>query len=105
MGVPDGSLVLQLNQDAQVIAGSGGFVSAAEQLIFQFDATGNLVSGSQTYSNAELNPQANGVFGTYYLVAIYDANGARLNSAATYWQFTESAGSTVNISSMAPYVP
>lgn len=83
-----------------MLAGPGGLVPASQILVFQLDASGNIQSGAKLYSNAELGPT-----GTYYKVAIYDANGARLNASQTYWQFTESAGSTVDISQMTPFNP
>jgi hypothetical protein len=101
--VPNGSICFQLNVDATVIAPPYGFVGASLEVTFQFDATGNLVQPAQLYSNAELNPQNGMGLGTYYLVTVYDQNGARINQDPMWWQFTEAAGATVDISAMTPY--
>jgi hypothetical protein len=97
-------MTLQLNVDGTVIAAPYGIVLANEPVLFQFDSTGNLQSGAQIYSNAELQPQNSNGLGTYYLVTFYDANGARINKNPMWWQFTEPANSTVNISAMTPYM-
>jgi len=100
VGVPNGSISLQLNLDATIVAAPGGLVPAQQELVFQFDATGNLVQPAQIWANGELNPQNSSGLGTYYLVTIYDANGARINSSPMWWQFPQLAGATVDISFM-----
>lgn len=106
--VPNGSISFQLNVDATVIAAPGGFVAAAQEVVFQFDSTGHIQPNSpavaaQIYSNRELNPQLTPtLLGTYYLVTFYDANGARINKSPMWWQFPEVASSTVDISLMVP---
>lgn len=99
MAVSHGSIAFQLNMDATIVT-PGGIVPASQVLVFQFDGTGNLIQPAQLYSNAELNPQNSSGLATYYLVTIYDPNGARLNKSPLWWQFPSPAGSTVDISSM-----
>ena len=106
--VPNGSISFSLNVDATVIASPFGFVCADIPVVFQFDSNGNILPNSpaaaaQIWSNAELNPQNDIGLGTYYLVTLYDQNGARLNSVPMWWQFTEANGATVNISEMTPF--
>lgn len=103
LAIPNGSISLQLNVDATVIASPGGFVSGNVPFVFQFDANGNLVQPCLIWSNAELNPQNSLGLGTYYLVTIYDQNGCAVNKVPLWWQFTEAAGSTVDISTMTAY--
>jgi hypothetical protein len=108
LAVPNGSMALQLNIDATVIASPFGFVAARVPIVFQFDDTGNILppagqTDAMIYSNAELNPQNSIGLGTYYLVTFYDADGARLNQSPMWWQFTEPAGSTVDIGEVIPY--
>ena len=105
IAVPHGSITLQLNVDATIVASPYGLAVAAPIVTFQFDENGDILpnapaSEAQIYSNAELNPQNSQGVGTYYLVTIYDANGARLNSSPMFWQFPQAAGSTVDISEM-----
>jgi len=101
--VPNGAIAMQLNIDGTVIAAPGGIVMANEVVVFQFDSSGNIQSGAQIYSNKELQPQNSLGLGTYYLVTFYDPNGARLNKNPMWWQFSEAAGATVDISTMTPY--
>lgn len=102
--VPNGSISLQLNVDATVIASPYGFVCAAIPVIFQFDEDGALIQPARIWSNAELNPQlSTTLLGTYYLVTFYDQNGAVLNSTPMWWQFPEADGETVDISRMKPF--
>jgi hypothetical protein len=106
--VPNGSIKFQLNVDATVLASPFGFVCADIPITFQLDANGDILpnapaAAAQIYSNAELNPQNSIGLGTYYLVTIYDQNGARLNAVPMWWQFPEAAGSTVDISQMVPF--
>jgi hypothetical protein len=103
MFVPNGSITFQLNIDATVVASPGGQVLAQQALVFQFDATGNLVQPAKLYSNAELNPRTATTAGTFYLVTCYDANGARINNTPMWWLFSNAAGSTVDISTMTAY--
>lgn len=106
--VPNGSISFQLNVDAIVLTAPFGIIPAEQEVVFQFDATGNILPNApatlaQIYSNAELNPQnANGL-GTYYLVTFYDANGARINKLPMWWQFPQIAGSTVDIGKITPF--
>ena len=100
----NGSIVFQLNLDASIIATPYGQVPASQILVFQLDANGNLVQPAQIYSNLELNPQNASGLGTYYYVTIYDANGACMNAVPLVWQFVEAANSTVDISTMTPYL-
>ena len=88
----DGSLVLQLTQDAAVVA-SPGTIVAAVPLTFQFRA-GVLLGNCQIWSNKELQPQ------TQYQVNILDLNGSRINTQPLLWQFDQAAGSTVDIGTM-----
>jgi hypothetical protein len=87
LAVPNGSIVFQLNVDAEVTASPYGQVSSGVPITFQFDSTGNLQAGAKLYSNAELNPQNSLGLGTYYLVTFYDQNGAILNQEPLAWQF------------------
>lgn len=103
MAVPNGSISFQLNLDASIIASPGGLIPASQIVIFQFDANGDLIQPATLWSNAELNPQNVNGLGTFYLVTIYDANGAPLNASPMYWQFTNAANSTVDISTMTAY--
>jgi len=104
--VADGAVGFQLNVDATVIAAPYGFVSGSIEVVFQFNAAGqiqpNTGAAAQIYSNAELNPQNSVGLGTYYLVTFYDANGARINKVPMWWQFPESSGATVDISKVTP---
>lgn len=102
LAVPNGSMSLQLNVDATVIA-TPGFVAAGIETFFQFDSSGDLVQPCQIWSNAELNPQNSNGLGTYYLVSFFDANGARINKVPMWWQFPEVAGSTVDISTVTAF--
>lgn len=103
MLVPNGSISFQLNTDASVLAPPFGIIPAEQILIFQFDASGNLIQPAKLYSNAELNPQNNNGLGTFYFVTFYDANGARINKNPMAWQFSQTANSIVDISQMAPF--
>ena len=103
IGIPNGSITLQLNVDATIIADPFGFVVAAKPVTFQFDSSGNLVQPAQIWSNQELNPQNDVGLGTYYRVTLYNANGARMNQTPMWWQFTEDDGDTVDISSLTPF--
>jgi hypothetical protein len=101
--VPNGSIKMQLNVDATVIAAPGGFVAADIPVVFQFDANGALIAPSKIWSNRELNPQLSPtLLGTYYLVTFYDQNGAVLNATPLWWQFPEVINSIVDISIMTP---
>jgi collagen triple helix repeat protein len=97
LAVPSGKLGLTLSGDAVVIAPPFGFVASSIPTFFQFDATANLLGTCQIWSNAELNPA------TQYTVIFYDQDGARINQAPLYWQFTQTAGSTVDIGTMVPF--
>ena len=106
--VPNGSISFQLNVDATVVAAPHGFVCADIPVVFQFDANGDILPNSpdvlaQIWSNLELNPQNNEGLGTYYLVTIYDQNGAKLNTAPMWWQFVTGNGTTVDLNDMTPY--
>lgn len=90
----NGSITLQLTADA-VAGGPPSQVVSAVPIAFRFDATGNLLGKCQIFSNAELSPQ------TQYLVNFFDQNGARLTNPIL-WQFTQPAGSTVDIGTMVP---
>lgn len=103
LAVPNGSMSLQLNVDATVIDAPFGFVSAEFPVVFNFDATGNIIEPAQIYSNLELNPQNQSGLGTYYLVTFYDANNARINKNPMWWQFIQVANSTVDIGEMTPF--
>jgi hypothetical protein len=103
IGIPNGSIALQLNVDATIIATPFGFVASANPVVFQFDSTGNLVQPVKIWSNEELNPQNEIGLGTYYMVTLYDANGARVNQVPMWWQFTEANGDTVDISALTPF--
>lgn len=92
--VPNGSITLQLTQDAALIASPGQVVSAIP-ITFKFDSSGNLLGSCQVWSNAELTPQ------TQYTVTFYDQSGARLTQPV-FWQFTQAAGTTVDIGTMVP---
>jgi len=107
--VPNGSIRFQLNVDASVIASPYGFVAADVPVTFQLDANGNILpnapaAAAQIWSNAELNPQNSEGLGTYYLVTLYDQNGAILNSVPMWWQFSQANGATVNISEMTAFM-
>lgn len=95
-----GSMVFELNMDAQVIAPPYGFVTSEIPIIFQFDKFGNIQAGAQLWSNLELSPAIVDGLATLYFVTIYNANGERLNSIPMWWQFIEPNGSTVDISTM-----
>src|SRR5580704_3232679 len=96
--VPNGSISFHLNLDATVLGVPGGLIPSSQVVTFQFDANGDLVQPAQIYSNAELSPQNGSGLGTFYLVSIYDANGAPLNASPLFWQFPQAANSTVDIS-------
>ena len=97
----NGSIVFTLSRECTVTASPFGVV-AAQPVGFQLDADGDILpnsgSSAQIFSNAELTPDD-----SYYLVTIYDQNGARMLSLLT--QFTQGAGSTVNLSDLVPYNP
>lgn len=106
--VPNGQISFQLNIDATILASPGGIIPAQQVIVFQLDESGDIVplpgqTEAQIYSNAELNPQNDIGLGTYYLVSIFDANGARINKSPMWWQFTEAANSTVDISQMTGF--
>lgn len=102
--VPYGYINFQLNMDARIVAAPGGQVPAALVITFQFDLDGNLIQPAKLYSNAELSPQLpGGLLGTYYLVTVYDQNGARLTKDPMWWIFPEPADATVDISQMTAY--
>jgi hypothetical protein len=102
---PNGSISFQLNKDARVVAAPYGQIPAQQEVTFQFDGVGSLIQPAQIYSNAELNPQSANGLGTYYLVVVYDQNGARLHKSPLLWKFSQVAGSTVDIGQMTPFVP
>ena len=93
----NGSLSLQLTADANVI-GSPIYVVAALPVTFRFDANGNLLGSCKVWSNAELSGN------TQYAVNFYDNNNARLGNPAV-WQFTQAAGSVVDIGTMVATTP
>lgn len=97
VAVPGGSLTLQLNSDAVVIA-TPGFVPSAYLATFKFDSTANLAGSCKIWSNFELNPP-----GTQYLVTFKDANGSRISNQI--WQFTQSSGASVDIGTIIPVAP
>jgi len=106
--VPNGHVDFQLNVDATVVAAPYGFVSGQVVVTFQFNALGQIqpnapATAAQIYSNVELNPQNSIGLGTYYLVTFYDQNDARINHNPMWWQFTQAAGSTVDIGEMIPF--
>lgn len=94
---PNGSLTLQLNTDAVVIA-TPGFVPSAYQQKFSFGPDANLLGSCKIWSNAELNPP-----GTQYTATFRDANGARI--ASQIWQFIQTVGQTVDIGTIIPTAP
>lgn len=94
---PGGSLTLQLNTDAVVIA-TPGFVPSAFQQKFPFGTDANLLGSCKIWSNAELNPP-----GTQYTATFRDANGARI--ASQIWQFIQTTGQTVDIGTIIPTSP
>ena len=98
--VAGGSMELQLNTDATIIASPGGQVMSSIPVMLNFDSTGNLAAGSQIWSNAELNPQNSDGLGTWYYVTFFDPNGARINRDPFIWQFPQAANATVPITSM-----
>jgi hypothetical protein len=98
--VPNGSIKMQLNVDATVIAPPGGFVAADVPVVFQFDKNGALIQPAKIWSNEELDPQNTVGLGTFYLVTFYDQNGAILNNTPLWWIFPETIGATVDISQM-----
>lgn len=104
LAVPGGSISLQLNTDGSVLAAPYGLVMGNIPVSFYFDRNGDLEPGAQIWSNAELLPQNERGFATYYLVSFYDANGSPLNTTPMWWQFQNPAGSTVDISTMTAYV-
>lgn len=93
----NGSLVLQLNQDARLLSGPG-YVASGISVTFRFDANGNLLGSCKVWSNAELSGN------TFYNVTFYDQNNSRIGNPAT-WQFTQAAGSTVDIGTMVSTTP
>ena len=106
--VPNGSMSLQLNIDATIIAAPYGIIPANLEIVFQFDANGDILpnapaAAAQIYSNTELNPQNVEGLGTYYLVTFYDANGARINASPMWWQFTQATNATVDIGQVTPF--
>lgn len=108
INIPNGQITFQLNVDATILANPYGIIPGQEIITFQFDENGDILPNApaavaQIYSNLELNPQNENGLGTYYLVTLYDANGARINSVPMWWQFTEEANSTVDISTMTPF--
>lgn len=108
LAVPNGSISFQLNIDATVIAAPFGIIPGEQVITFQFNVNGDILpnapaAAAQIYSNLELNPQNEVGLGTYYLVTFYDANGARINSAPMWWQFTQAANSTVDIGQVTPF--
>lgn len=96
----NGSLQLRLNLAARVVANPGQVV-AATPILFSV-VNGNLSGTCQIYSNAELLPQNATGLATLYFVALFDQNGACLSDAATRWQFSNPAGSVVDVSGMIP---
>lgn len=98
--VPNGSITLQLNMDASVIAPPGGQVLSSQVTTCQFDSSGNIVPTCAIWSNAELNPQNALGLGTWYWATFYDSNGTRVNSVAFPWAFPNSSGASVDISFM-----
>jgi hypothetical protein len=84
-------LVLQLSSDAQLIA-TGHVVYGIKKEIL-LDASGN-APATQIYSNAELTPS------THYTVTLLSASGSHLWARPQRWQFSEAAGSTVDIGSI-----
>jgi hypothetical protein len=106
--VPNGQISFQLNIDATILASPGGIIPAQQVIVFQLDESGDILplpgqTEAQIWSNAELNPQNDIGLGTYYLVSIFDANGARINKSPMWWQFPEAANSTVDISQMTGF--
>jgi hypothetical protein len=96
----NGSLQLRLNLAARVVANPSQVV-AATPILFSV-VNGNLSGTCQVYSNAELLPQNATGLATLYFAALFDQSGARLSDEATRWQFSNPAGSVVDISGMIP---
>lgn len=93
----NGSLQLLLSQDSTLLSGPGYVVSAIP-VTFRFDGNGNLLGSCKIWSNFELSGS------TFYYVTFYDQNNARIGNPAT-WQFTQAAGSTVDIGTMVNITP
>jgi hypothetical protein len=96
VSLANGSIVLQLNQDATLLAGPG-YVAGSVPVTFRFDSSGNLLGTCRVWSNAELSGN------TWYNVTFYDQNNARLSTAT--WQFTQASGATVDIGTMVTTTP
>jgi hypothetical protein len=100
----NGSIVLQLNMDAQIIASPFGQVPAKVPMVLQLNALGALAANAKIWSNAELMPQlSNVLLGTYYLVTLYDVNGAAV-SDPMWWIFPNLIGATVDIATMVAFI-
>jgi hypothetical protein len=86
------------------VAAPYGQVQATLVVTFQLDSAGNLIPPAQLYSNAELTPQLSStLLGTFYMVTVYDQNGAVMNAVPMRWIFPNAAGSTVDISTMTAF--
>jgi hypothetical protein len=104
-----GSITFELNVDCTIVSAPYGIIpgNAGSPVNFQLDASGNILPNTgtkaQLFSNAELNPQNARGYGSWYSVAVYDRNGARMSEAPLTWQFQNAANSTVNLSEMQPF--
>lgn len=95
LALPGGALELVLSSDA-VTTATPGTVFGGVPVRFPFDDTANLSGNCQVWSNTELLPT------TQYLVNFYDIDNTRINQNEIVWQFTQSAGATVDIGTMIP---
>src|SRR5947209_7615771 len=93
--IANGTLVLQLSQDASVIATPGQIV-AAIPIRVPLDATGNISGTVNIWSNAELSPS------TTYEANILDANGANVWSVAQKWYLPNS--SPLDVGTLTPAI-
>jgi hypothetical protein len=88
-----GMLWLSLSTDS-VQSVSGGTVVAGVAVTFTLDSHGNVPSGSQIWSNAELTPA------TYYNVKLFGVNGALLLRHRLVWVFTTTTGGNQDLGAM-----
>lgn len=114
--VPNGYMTMVLSGDTTVANPQHGNVMSLIPVTIWFDSSGNILNPqptrvqpgqpAPTYAGAAPTPYSNAELAatTWYVVNFFTASGARVNAKALIWQFTQAAGSVVDIGYSTPAV-
>src|SRR4051812_28726087 len=91
VAVTNGTLRLELSQEAKVIVGGQVIPTLLD---IPLNASGSITTNTSVYGNDELTPS-----GTTYRATVFDSNGARVYGPQT-WSLT--GGGTLNVGSLIP---